>query len=329
MANLVQSFNPRAHTGRDGKRPSKSVGRLLFQSTRPHGARRKNAQTNSLVGVSIHAPTRGATSIAVYITCPLYVSIHAPTRGATLRRRSTRLGLCFNPRAHTGRDIKPTLEARHVGQVSIHAPTRGATIAWVHALIKQLEFQSTRPHGARLFVLNNLDISVSFNPRAHTGRDVQEFYRPYQPFAVSIHAPTRGATVFFFIPVLSHSVSIHAPTRGATLRDVWFCLWIFCFNPRAHTGRDQLSVHCCKRYLWFQSTRPHGARLFRQISTLHSRSGFNPRAHTGRDCCCSTAFANLDSFNPRAHTGRDRYFLQQCTESVFQSTRPHGARPII
>ena len=55
--------------------------------------------------VSIHAPTRGATSVTVFIDIESLVSIHAPTRGAT----------------YDGLLPFPELV------VSIHAPTRGAT----------------------------------------------------------------------------------------------------------------------------------------------------------------------------------------------------------
>ena len=60
-ANSIRCFNPRTHEGCD-----------LY----------------SLVeigddGVSIHAPTRGATSKGFLFTLFFWVSIHAPTRGAT------------------------------------------------------------------------------------------------------------------------------------------------------------------------------------------------------------------------------------------------------
>ena len=55
------------------------------------------------------------------------ISIHAPTRGATtqffakLHKKPN-----FNPRAHTGRDfVQTTKPAKR--DISIHAPTRGAT----------------------------------------------------------------------------------------------------------------------------------------------------------------------------------------------------------
>ena len=80
--------------------------------------------------VSIHAPTRGATSTEIYDEATFTeVSIHAPTRGATCfdefiatKQKS------FNPRTHTGCDIKEIIAVESRCEVSIHAPTRGATV---------------------------------------------------------------------------------------------------------------------------------------------------------------------------------------------------------
>jgi len=57
--------------------------------------------------VSIHAPVRGATALALFVIYSIHVSIHAPVRGAT--EVTVRLGVEF--------------------VVSIHAPVRGATAA--------------------------------------------------------------------------------------------------------------------------------------------------------------------------------------------------------
>jgi len=55
--------------------------------------------------ISIHAPTRGATAITGKLNRSLDISIHAPTRGATGRQSPYHGGgLDFNPRAHAGRD---------------------------------------------------------------------------------------------------------------------------------------------------------------------------------------------------------------------------------
>ena len=57
------------------------------------------------IDISIHAPTRGATSISKSSSAFCCISIHAPTRGATLYRCAT---LCiifyFNPRSYKRSD---------------------------------------------------------------------------------------------------------------------------------------------------------------------------------------------------------------------------------
>ena len=166
------------------------------------------------------------------------VSIHAPTRGATSKfvtLHLTRWG--FNPRTHTGCDIF-ALPEQHEAKVSIHAPTRGATFEHtflkgqqtvsIHAptrgatqakqkfLEVTLSFQSTHPHGVRHAILHQErkceKVSIhaptrgatrlqppapnkrkSFNPRTHTGCDLEDWQRMVS-ILVSIHAPTRGAT---------------------------------------------------------------------------------------------------------------------------------------
>ena len=168
--------------------------------------------------VSIHAPTRGATRDCTKLFNDFSVSIHAPTRGATCScPLSTALCSCFNPRTHTGCDV-PRLKnissiskfqsthphgVRLIGryrrskrlEVSIHAPTRGATsVTGDHS--DTHAFQSTHPHGVRLSTSNILLTFIySFNPRTHTGCDIIR-RGSSKRFEVSIHAPTRGATIF-------------------------------------------------------------------------------------------------------------------------------------
>ena len=120
-----------------------------------------------------------------------------------------------------------------------------------------------------------------FNPRSHTGSDL-DVVAGVIIAGISIHAPTRGATLpllqisgnCLFQSTLPHGerlggkymyvekikISIHAPTRGATtLQKVQPSL---CgFQSTLPHGERQLSHVVLKATLGFQSTLPHGERL--------------------------------------------------------------------
>ena len=101
-----------------------------------------------------------------------------------------------------------------------------------------MQFQSTLPRGERQR-LDKIKINKSnFNPRSHEGSDCSDIGKKISDFRISIHAPTRGATVhqhitwmiaedfnprshegsdeFRLYLVTLSQISIHAPTRGAT-----------------------------------------------------------------------------------------------------------------
>ena len=59
--------------------------------------------------------------------------------------------------------------------VSIHAPTRGAT-ATARMEFLEVLFQSTHPHGVRLFYTTMTRIRTCFNPRTHTGCDMDRLF---------------------------------------------------------------------------------------------------------------------------------------------------------
>ena len=150
--------------------------------------------------------------------------------------------------------------------------------------VTRWRFQSTHPHGVRLS-LPIFTSKVSF---------------------ISIHAPTRGATWLSEMKNMAMQISIHAPTRGATsdcLQSLRICQN---FNPRTHTGCDNLiysckivklriSIHAPTRgatsyfsllifFIFpFQSTHPHGVRPMRWHFLDSEFKNFNPRTHTGCD----------------------------------------------
>ncbi|SDZ33316.1 hypothetical protein SAMN05421547_11866 [Delftia lacustris] len=279
-------------------------GLTLFQSTRPHGARRSGGA--SPMHLRSFNPRARTGRDAVTCTCAWSVWMFQSTRPHGARRSGGASPMhlrSFNPRARTGRDAVT------------------CTCAWSVWM-----FQSTRPHGARPGRWPTWPWPPRFNPRARTGRDQRHGsdkpgtlgFNPRArtgrdrvanlPFAtvyVSIHAPARGATSkrrprksrpCAFQSTRPHGarpgaepltdgighVSIHAPARGATGAAVGPAAARACFNPRARTGRDiKRGVRVGSRPK-FQSTRPHGARLCGTSATMRWKS-FNPRARTGRD----------------------------------------------
>jgi len=166
----------------------------LFQSTRPRGARPSDTPSSAFGAMFQSTRPRGA-------------------------RRSDHSGLHdqprFNPRAHAGRDLTDYSIGYRV-DVSIHAPTRGATGPSAWTTSRTPKFQSTRPRGARLTGDANTSRLMSFNPRAHAGRDIVSwrFISFCSCFNPRAHA---GRDLYAGSLCTAQSdVSIHAPTRGAT-----------------------------------------------------------------------------------------------------------------
>ena len=212
------------------------------------------------------------------------VSIHAPTRGAT-KPLPTKwfFNGSFNPRTHTGCDVH---EISNQGRGKGFNPRThtGCDVCCAVICTTARTFQSTHPHGVRL------SVAVSARDRV----------------AVSIHAPTRGATLTSLACCMYRLVSIHAPTRGATKNSVKHPPRYESFNPRTHTGCD-VPRGC----VWplpnpFQSTHPHGVRPS-HLQLLYATRCFNPRTHTGCD------------INKQATLLRGL---------LFQSTHPHGVRHV-
>ena len=83
----------------------KELNLILFQSTRPRGARLETRNTHSIIFCFNPRAREGRDRCADNILPPRAVSIHAPARGATTSDYKVALvGGSFNPRAREGRD---------------------------------------------------------------------------------------------------------------------------------------------------------------------------------------------------------------------------------
>ena len=100
--------------------------------------------------------------------------------------------------------------------VSIHAPPRGATFFVCAKRVIYTGFQSTHPHGVRLYDYHLLSGCNSFNPRTHTGCDMTPRGRVGGEIKFQSTHPHGVRLPSLLIATPYPAVSIHAPTRGAT-----------------------------------------------------------------------------------------------------------------
>ena len=163
-----------------------------------------------------------------------------------------------------------------------------------------------------------------FNPRSHAGSDasmpiyVNGVYQFQSTFprgerlnnaskarmraAVSIHAPTRGATNPTTLRASHFTVSIHAPTRGAT-QSVNHCVRICgSFNPRSRAGSDQ------------------GRRVFRWLARVSIHA---PARGATLIVSASSRRSRFQSTLPRGE--RPTWHMHCISSGMFQSTLPRGS----
>ena len=121
-------FNPRSREGSDTDYAILSPRGSYFNPRSREGSDRISIFGRVTMGISIHAPARGATDKETVELRRYVISIHAPARGATpefLHRVQTGLFQSTLPRGE--RHVSYLFLAREL-IISIHAPARGATI---------------------------------------------------------------------------------------------------------------------------------------------------------------------------------------------------------
>ncbi len=174
----------------------------------------------------------------------------------------------------------------------------GYSITWI-------EFQSTRPRGARLIIRH-----------AKPG----EYY-------VSIHAPAWGATYGAWGGIGVYSVSIHAPAWGATCIAFSSSDSVIGFNPRARVGRDGRNESAKGDRCRFQSTRPRGARQAGEetVGGAYKFQSTRPRGARLIIVDNSDTYDYVSIHAPAWGATSGVGLLRRQSEG-FQSTRPRGAR---
>ena len=171
------------------------LGRGISIHAPTWGATTRSTSHLAAASISIHAPTWGATALATSKRLLGAISIHAPTWGATpTARRSPSPLRNFNPRTHVGCDAFIAWKFFWVKLFQSTHP-RGVRPKYAKCMGVQFKFQSTHPRGVRLYRLK-----------------LRVFY-----LVISIHAPTWGATLGQLFPVGNLSIFQSTHPRGVRL----------------------------------------------------------------------------------------------------------------
>ena len=144
------------------------------------------------------------------------------------------------------------------------------------------------------------NISIHAPTRGATVR----YQQSEQGSRISIHAPTRGATDYNKGATRQIRISIHAPTRGATIR------------KRICDSLTRISIHAPTRGATIQGAKGSGNGKY-----------FNPRSHKGSDGWIVKEFIkSLISIHAPTRGATKSAPTDIVPEGLFQSTLPQGER---
>mgnify|MGYP004434834711 CR=1 FL=1 len=231
-------FNPRSYKRSDG---SRDTTRKLFQNFNPRSYKRSDSPISLRQWTDWNFNPRSYKRSDQSEAKPYEInkiSIHAPTRGAT---------------EEVAKDFSKPM-------ISIHAPTRGATTLCSQMSSSSSWFQSTLLQEER----RSRSEAWGHVPKFQSTLLQEERHNTDDACTdglhISIHAPTRGATMIIWIKSAAIHISIHAPTRGATGLKI----------PASHVYKFQSTLLQEERQLWPKKE-----------TTLNHN--FNPRSYKRSD----------------------------------------------
>ena len=194
------------------------------------GCDRPQEEDKGGAGISIHAPTWGATNGKISsFWSPKFQSTHPRGVRHVIKFLVTNVQQFQSTHPRGVRHVEYTSYVEYC-RISIHAPTWGATFLAPLSFNFML-FQSTHPRGVRLYL-----------PTLST------------LCGISIHAPTWGATSVSFFKGLVYSFQSTHP-RGVRPASIAVLLHCWNFNPRTHVGCD-VSALALRQRNWISIHAP-------------------------------------------------------------------------
>ena len=166
-------------------------------------------------------------------------------------------------------------------------------------------FQSTLPREERPQApYHNTDMLHYFNPRSHERSDLCPLILLCIA-AISIHAPTRGATVavaFHYSIYPDFNPRSHERSDKARKKNFWEDSQYF--HPRSHERSDGTAKTATFTGYVFQSTLPREERQAAGAGQ-DADNNFNPRSHERSDPLSPCSAKSRQDFNPRSHERSD------------------------
>ena len=137
--------------------------------------------------------------------------------GSDILRRSIKsLPFDFNPRSHEGSDKSPSSTDVTLFYFNPRSH-EGSDILDGNYDNKGEIFQSTLPRGERRYIRNNRRYFRNFNPRSHEGSDLYSGPQEFRKIHFNPRSHEGSDNLVHNFNKYSDRISIHAPTRGATI----------------------------------------------------------------------------------------------------------------
>ena len=168
-------------------------------------------------------------------------------------------------------------------------------------------FQSTHPHGVRLFLCGRQALATMFQSTHPHGVRRAYVLGKVRLVVVSIHAPAWGATS---LPFLLHLVLLFQSTHPHGVRPV-LMLFAHCKDKFQSTHPHGVRLDCTigsRPQCVFQSTHPHGVRRAHNIYFDTSMLFQSTHPHGVRPGNSTTGIPR-HCFNPRTRMGCDQLIL--------------------
>ena len=143
-------------------------------------------------------------------------------------------------------------------------------------------FQSTLPREERLCRQKRKRLLCYFNPRSHERSDGRDSEYVYTVEDFNPRSHERSDIYLQFLHYLS-SISIHAPTRGATVVPPYILFISSHFNPRSHERSDGGGCVRYVYYFYYFNPRSHERSDFCTGNGSQNHFNFNPRSHERSD----------------------------------------------